>query len=102
MTKKIQEFIDRIVCPAEAKTIHGHSDVHVRRLEEAGDFPQRFKTCPNSGKYGATGWMLSSLVAWTQWRAAGGPGTWAEWWAAEARAAETKPAEARAAEREVA
>ena len=98
MTK---DFIDRIVRPAEAETIHGLSDVHVRRLEDAGDFPRRFKTCPDSGKYGATGWMLSWLLAWTQWRAAGGPGSWAEWWAAH-RADDTGTRlKARAAEREV-
>ena len=82
------EFVDRIVRPGEAEDIHGLSNVHVRRLEEAGDFPLRFKVCPDSGKYGATGWMLSWLIAWTQWRAAGGPGSWAEWWAAH-RAGDT-------------
>ncbi len=76
------DFIDRIVRPRERKTITGLSDVHTRRLEDAGTHPQRFKVCPDSGKYGATGHMLSSLLAWTEWRAAGGPGTWAEWWAA--------------------
>ena len=97
-----KEFIDRIVRPSERKNITGLSDVHTRRLEDAGTHPHRFKLCPDSGPYGATGHMLSSLLAWNRWRAAGGPGSWAEWWAAEARAAETKPAEARAAEREVA
>ncbi len=76
------EFVDRIVRPAERKAIVGLSDVHVRRLEDADKFPPRFKLCPDSGKYGATGHMLSWLLAWTQWRAAGGPDSWAEWWAA--------------------
>ena len=94
------EFIDRIVRPSEAKCIHRLSDVHVRRLEEAGNFPRRFKICPDSGKYGATGWMLSWLMAWNQWRAEGGPGSWAEWWAAH-RADDTGTRlAARAAERD--
>ena len=75
-------FVDRIVRPGERKTITGLSDVHTRRLEDADAHPQRFKLCPDSGKYGATGHMLSSLLAWTEWRAAGGPGSWAEWEAA--------------------
>ncbi len=75
-------MLDSIVRPREAKKIDGLSDVHRRRLEEAGKYPKRFKSCPDSGKYGACGWMLSWLQAWQQWRAAGGPGTWAEWWAA--------------------
>jgi predicted DNA-binding transcriptional regulator AlpA len=78
-------MIDRIVRPGEAKEIHGLSDVHVRRLEEADAFPRRFKICPDSGKYGATGWMLSWLQSWNQWRAAGGHGSWTEWWAAAER-----------------
>ncbi len=80
-------FVDRIVRPRERKMLCGLSDVHARRLEEAGAFPKRCKLCPNSGKYGATGHMLSWLQAWNQWRAAGGPGSWAEWWIA-AQAAE--------------
>ena len=90
-----EEFIDRIIRSAERKRIGGLGDMQTRRLEARGDHPLRFKLCPNSGPYGATGHMLSSLLAWNRWRAAGGPGTWAEWWAAE-----TKPAEARAAARD--
>ena len=78
-----QEFIDRVVRLREAKTIHGYSDVHMRRLEEAGKAPKRFKLSPDSGPYGASGYMLSWILALNRWRAAGCPGTWAEWWAAE-------------------
>jgi hypothetical protein len=77
------EFVDRIVRPTEARRIHGYSDVHMRRLEEAGKAPKRMKLRPDSGKYGATGYMLSWLQAFNCWRAAGCPGSWAEWWAAE-------------------
>ena len=83
------EFIDRIVRPAERGKITGLGDMQTRRLEARGDFPLRFKLCPDSGPYGATGWMLSWLLAWTQWRAAGGPGSWAEWWAATAAESDT-------------
>ncbi len=86
MTK---EFIDRIVRPAEQRKITGLSDMQTRRLEARGDFPLRFKLCPDSGPYGATGWMLSWLLAWNQWRAAGGPGSWAEWWPATAAESDT-------------
>ena len=60
---------DRIVRPGEAKQLHGLSDVHVRRLEEAGTFPKRFKICPDSGKYGAVGWLLSDIQEWLAARA---------------------------------
>jgi predicted DNA-binding transcriptional regulator AlpA len=75
--------IDRIVRRPEREEIIPLSDVHTRRLEEADAFPRRRKICPNSGKYGATGHMLSELQAWVRWRAAGGPGKWTEWWEAE-------------------
>ena len=79
MTKEFEEFIDRIVRGGERKTITGLGDMQTRRLEDREEHPPRFKLCPNSGKYGATGHMLSDLLAWNQWRAAGGPGSWAEW-----------------------
>lgn len=77
-----QTFVDRIIRPAERAQITGLGDMQTRRLEARGEFPTRFKLCPDSGPHGATGWMLSWLLAWNKWRAAGGPGTWSEWWAA--------------------
>ncbi len=74
--------MSRVVREPECFETSGYSNMHRGRLEEAGKYPKRFKICPDSGKYGACGWMLSWLQAWQQWRAAGGPGTWAEWWAA--------------------
>ena len=76
-----QEFVDRICRPAEQEVLNQLSPMQTRRMEERGDYPGRFKLCPNSGPFGATGWMLSWVLAWNQWRAAGGPGTWAKWWA---------------------
>ena len=47
-----------------------YSDVHLRRLEEDGSFPRRFKLNPNGGPQGAIGWdageidrHLDSLIA---------------------------------------
>ena len=76
------DFVDRIIRPAERKKYTTLSDVHTRRLEEKDEHPRRFKVCPDSGPYGATGHMLSWLLVFNQWRAAGGPGSWKEWWAA--------------------
>ena len=90
------EFIDRIVRLAEAETIHGYSDVHMRRLEEAGMAHKRMKLRPDSGKYGGAGYMLSWLQAFNRWRAAGCPDSWPEWWAVET---ERDDADARVAAR---
>ncbi len=69
---------DRIVRPVEVARLVGLSGMHIRRLEAAGTFPKRFKICPNSGKYGATGWLLSWVREYIEQRAgttteAGGP-----------------------------
>ena len=96
-----KEFIDRVVRLREAKPIHGYSDVHMRRLEEAGMAPKRMKLRPDSGKYGASGYMLSWLQAFNRWRAAGCPGSWAEWWAVETESDKvTARVAAKAAERD--
>ncbi len=62
-------MIDRIVRPTEAETLTGYCDVHLRRLEARGEFPQRFKLCDDSGPYGAVGWRLSDIEAWIGQRA---------------------------------
>ena len=66
----MQEQIDRIVRPAEAEHLTGYCDVHLRRLEARGEFPQRFKLSDNGGPYGAAGWLLSDITAWLKARAA--------------------------------
>ena len=63
-------MFDRIVRPKEAEELVGLSGMHIRRLEEAGVFPKRFKLCPDSGKYGACGWMMSGIQAYLKKRAA--------------------------------
>ena len=60
----------RIVRPADAEQLTGYTDVHLRRLEEAGDFPKRFKLAPNGGRFGACGWLLSDIETWLAERAA--------------------------------
>ena len=62
--------VDRVVRPKEAEGISGLSNMHMHRLEKAGKFPKRFKLVPESGKFGACGWMLSVLVAHNKKRAA--------------------------------
>ena len=37
------------------------SDVHLRRLEEAGKFPRRFKLNPGSGPHGAVCWDTADI-----------------------------------------
>ena len=66
-------MIDRIVRPKEVREIVGFCDVHLRRLEKLGQFPQRFKLAEDSGLYGATGWRESDIMAWIEARAATAP-----------------------------
>ncbi len=66
-------MLDRIVRPAEAETLTGYCDVHLRRLEDRGEFPKRFKLAENSGPYGAVGFLLSDIQAWMERRAAAKP-----------------------------
>ena len=61
---------DRIVRPAEAEKLTGYCDVHLRRLEDKGEFPRRFKLANDSGPFGACGWLLSSIMTWMKGRAA--------------------------------
>ena len=60
----------RIVRPADVQELTGYTDVHLRRLEAAGDFPKRFKLAPNGGRFGACGWLLSDIEKWLAERAA--------------------------------
>ena len=66
----IPQIEDRVVRPKEAEKISGFCDVHMRRLEQQGKFPPRFKLAADSGPYGAVGWMLSSLLKYNKERAA--------------------------------
>ena len=63
-------MIDRIVRTKECCQIVQFTNTHLRRLEERGEFPARFKLCEDSGMYGATGWRLSDIQDWIEKRAA--------------------------------
>ncbi len=62
--------IERIVRTAEAVQLSGYCDVHLRRLEDRGKFPKRFKLDSDSGQFGAVGWLLSDIQRWIAQRAA--------------------------------
>ena len=61
---------DRIIRTRECTDMVGFSNVHLRRLEEKGEFPARFKLANDSGKAGACGWRLSDVQGWIEARAA--------------------------------
>ena len=48
----------------------GYTGTHLRRLEEKGLFPKRFKLNPESGPFGAVGWLESDIEDWMEARAA--------------------------------
>ena len=77
-----EQFMDRIIRPKEECEVVGLSRQHITRLEKAGHCEPRFRLCPGSGQYGATGKMMSSVLANNEWRADGMPGAWREYWAA--------------------
>ncbi len=63
-------MIDRIVRTKECCAMVQFTNTHLRRLEEVGQFPPRFKLAEDSGVYGATGWRLSDIQEWIEGRAA--------------------------------
>ncbi len=63
-------MIDRIVRTKECCDMVCFTNTHLRRLEEKGEFPARFKLAEGSGKSGACGWRLSDIQGWIEARAA--------------------------------
>lgn len=63
-------MLDRIIRPAEAEKLTGYTGTHLRRLEVKGLFPKRFKLNPESGPFGAVGWLESDIEVWMEARAA--------------------------------
>ena len=61
---------DRIVRTKECCAMVQYTNTHLRRLEELGKFPARFKLAEGTGLSGATGWKLSEIQAWIEKRAA--------------------------------
>ena len=62
------EVEDRIVRPAEAEKVAGACDMTLRRWEDAGSFPKRFKLNPDGGPFGAVGWLYSDIQNWLRRR----------------------------------
>jgi predicted DNA-binding transcriptional regulator AlpA len=60
------ETPDRIIKQLEADTITGTDNSTRRRMEKKGAFPLRFQITEN----GATGYLLSEVLAWIETRAA--------------------------------
>ena len=58
---------DTILRKPDVLRITGFSDVTIRGLEKAGNFPRRFKLNPD-GKH--VGWLESEIQEWMQRRAA--------------------------------
>jgi prophage regulatory protein len=56
---------DRIVSSRERRELIPYSDMHVWRLEQAGQFPQRIRLGANR-----VGWSLKELQDWIQSRIA--------------------------------
>jgi prophage regulatory protein len=55
---------DRIITAAERRRMVPYSDMHIWRLEKAGQFPKRLKLGPNR-----VGWLLSEVEGWIRTRA---------------------------------
>ncbi len=55
---------DAVIRQPETSRLAGYCDMHLRRLEDVGDFPKRFKLNPKSGTYGAVGWSRREVMAW--------------------------------------
>jgi len=61
---------DRIIRTRECCDMVQFTNQHLRRLEEVGKFPPRFRLAEGSGKTGACGWKLSVIQDWIDERAA--------------------------------
>ncbi len=59
------DFPDRIISAKERRRMVPYSDVHIRRMENAGRFPRRIPLGP-----GRIGWRLSEVMQWIEDRTA--------------------------------
>lgn len=57
---------ETILRKADIKRITGLSDVSIRAMEAAGQFPRRFVINPNGRQ---VGWLESEIEAWVEARA---------------------------------
>jgi prophage regulatory protein len=60
-----ESFEDRIISSKERRILVPYSDMHVWRLEQAGQFPKRIKLGPNR-----VGWSLQEVLDWIEARKA--------------------------------
>ncbi len=60
----------RTVRLPETERITGLCDMTLRRLEEAGKFPRRFKLNPDGGPYGAVAHDYGEVLSWLESRRA--------------------------------
>ena len=56
---------DRIISAKERRSLIPYSDMHIWRLEKAGQFPPRIQLGPNR-----VGWSLEEVVQWMEARKA--------------------------------
>jgi prophage regulatory protein len=63
--KSTSDLPDRIIGSAERRRLVPFSDMHIWRLEKAGQFPQRIKIGAQR-----VGWSLSEISAWINARKA--------------------------------
>ena len=54
----------RVLRPSETARLTGFSNMHLSRMEKAGNFPKRFKLNPNGGPNGAAGHDSQEVMAW--------------------------------------
>ncbi len=55
---------DAVVRQPETSKLTGYCDMQLRRMEQAGTFPRRFKLNPAGGPYGAVGWSRAEIMNW--------------------------------------
>jgi predicted DNA-binding transcriptional regulator AlpA len=55
---------DAIIRQPETSRLVGYCDMQLRRMEQDGDFPRRFKLNPSGGAFGAIGWSRTEIMAY--------------------------------------
>ena len=60
----------RVMRLSETTQVVGACDMTLRRWEESGTFPRRFKLSPDSGKFGAVGHDFHEVMEYMEYRRA--------------------------------
>jgi prophage regulatory protein len=58
----------RVIRQPQTSQRVGLCDMQLRRMEQAGLFPRRFKLNPKAGPYGSVGWDESEIEEWIEAR----------------------------------